>query len=96
MQSEDRLLIHSNIVNNPGRDDILVSINSSTSVNYSSIAWTCPSPEFYCRLLSSKNNSTYSFSLTDEDGGLIQLSKSQPNTLTIQGRSYLRPNKVIF
>jgi len=53
---------------------ILVSINSSTSVNYSSIAWTCPLPEFHCRLLSSKNNSTYSFSLTDEDGGLIQLN----------------------
>jgi len=74
LQSEDRLLLHSNIVNNPGRDDILISINSSTSVNYSSIAWTCPSPEFYCRLLSSKKNSTYSFSLTDENGDLIQLN----------------------
>jgi len=74
LQSEDRLLLHSNIVNNPGRDDILISINSSTSVNYSSIAWTCPSPEFYCRLLSSQKNSTYSFSLTDENGDLIQLN----------------------
>ncbi|HRP37292.1 MAG TPA: hypothetical protein PLS50_05790 [Candidatus Dojkabacteria bacterium] len=72
LQSEDRLLIHSNIANNPGKDDILVSINSTTSINYSSIAWDNPSPEFYCH--SSKNNHTYSFSLTDEDGELIQLN----------------------
>ncbi len=73
LQSEDRLLIHSNICNN-GRDDILVSINSTTSINYSSIAWECPAPEFYSHLLSSKNNNTYSFNLTDEDGELIQLN----------------------
>lgn len=74
LQSEDRLLIHSNIVNNPGMDDILVSINSSTSINYSSITYVCPAPEFYSRILSSANNSTYSFSLSDEDGHLIQLN----------------------
>lgn len=74
LQSEDRLLIHSNVVNNPGQDDVLISINSTTSVNYSSIAWDNPSPEFYSHLLSSKNNSTYSFSLTDENGELIQLN----------------------
>ncbi len=74
LQSEDRLLIHSNIVNNPGKDDILLSINSTTSVNYSSIAWDNPAPEFYSRILSSKNNNTYSFSLTDEDGELIHLN----------------------
>ena len=74
LQSEDRLLIHSNIANNPGKDDILVSINSTTSINYSSIAWENPSPEYYCHLLSSKHNNTYSFSLTDEDGELIQLN----------------------
>lgn len=73
LQSEDRLLIHSNICNN-GRDDILVSINSTTSINYSSIAWECPAPEFYSHLLSSQNNNTYSFSLTDENGELIQLN----------------------
>ncbi len=74
LQSEDRLLIHSNIAMNPGKDDILVSINSTTSINYSSIAWECPAPEFYSHLLSSRNNNTYSFSLTDEDGELIQLN----------------------
>jgi len=74
LQSEDRLLIHSNVANNPGQDDILVSINSTTSINYSSIAWDCPSPEFYCHLLSSKHNNAYSFSLTDENGELIQLN----------------------
>lgn len=74
LQSEDRLLIHSNIVNNPGMDDVLVSINSTTSINYSSIAYTCPAPEFYSHLLSSQNNNTYSFSLTDENGELMQLN----------------------
>ena len=52
LQSEDRLLIHSNIANNPGMDDILVSINSATSVNYSSITWDNPSPAYYSHLLS--------------------------------------------
>lgn len=74
LQSEDRLLIHSNIAANPGKDDILVSINSTTSINYSSINYECPTPEFYSHLLSSKNNNTYNFSLTDEDGELIQLN----------------------
>ena len=73
LQSEDRLLIHSNIVNN-GRDDILVSINSTTSINYSSINYVCAAPEFYSRILSSPNNNTYSFSLTDENGELINLN----------------------
>src|SRR5206468_2083178 len=70
LQSEDRLLIHSSICNN-GRDDVLVSINS---INYSSIAWECPAPEFYSHLLSSQNNNTYSFSLTDENGHLVELN----------------------
>ena len=74
LQSEDRLLVHSNIVNNSGKDDILISINSTTSINYSSIVWECPAPEFYAHALSSKNNNTYSFSLTDENGELIQLN----------------------
>jgi len=74
LQSEDRLLIHSNIVNNPGMDDVLVSINSTTSINYSSIAYVCPAPEFYSRILSSQHNSTYSFSLTDEDGKIVHLN----------------------
>lgn len=74
LQSEDRLLLHSNIAMNPGIDDVLVSINSTTSINYSSINYECPAPEFYSHLLSSQNNNTYSFSLTDENGELIQLN----------------------
>lgn len=73
LQSEDRLLIHSNMVNN-GRDDILVSINSTTNINYSSIDYECPAPEFYCHALQSEKNNTYSFSLTDENSELIQLN----------------------
>jgi len=74
LQSEDRLLIHSDIASNPGKDDILVSINSTTSINYSSIAWECPAPEFYSHQLNSQNNNTYLFTLTDENGELIQLN----------------------
>lgn len=73
LQSEDRLKISSNCCLN-GRDDVLVSINSTSSINYSSINYICPAPEFYSRILSSKNNNTYSFTLTDEDGELIQLN----------------------
>ena len=74
LQSEDRLLIHSDIVSNPGKEDVLVSINSTTSINYSSINYLCPAPEFYSRAISSNNNSTYKFSLSDENGELIQLN----------------------
>jgi hypothetical protein len=73
LQSEDRLLLHSNLANND-RDDILVSINSTTSINYSSIAWDNPAPEYYAHILSSEQINTYSFSLTDENGELIQLN----------------------
>lgn len=74
LQSEDRLLIHSNIAKNPTNDDVLVSINSTTSINYSSIAYECPAPEFYSHELSSNEDSVYRFTLTDEDGELIQLN----------------------
>ena len=73
MQSEDRLLIHSNVCANPN-DDVLVTINSTTSINYSSINYVCPAPEFYSRILSSQKNNTYNFTLTDENNELIHLN----------------------
>lgn len=72
LQSEDRLIIHSNCCQN-GHDDILMSINSSTSVNYSSIVWQNPAPEYYSHILSSERNNVYSFSLTDEDNEVINI-----------------------
>lgn len=74
LQSEDRLLLHSNCVNSPNGDDVLASINSTTSINYSSINYLCPAPEYYSRSLSSKDNNVYSFCLTDESGELIELN----------------------
>lgn len=74
LQSEDRLLLHSNICTNPGMDDILVSINSTTSINYSSINYECPAPEFYCHTLSSTSSSSYNFTLTDENNEIIPLN----------------------
>ena len=73
LQSEDRLLIHSNVCDNPN-DDVLVTINSTTSINYSSINYVCPAPEFYSRILSSHKNNTYNFTLTDENNELIHLN----------------------
>lgn len=73
LQSEDRLLIHSNIVNNPGRDDILVSINAATNVNFSSISYTNYAPEYNAKVLN-PNQNTYSFSLLNEDGRLMDLN----------------------
>jgi hypothetical protein len=79
LQSEDRLLIHTNLVSNPRRDDILVSINSTSSINFSSITYTCPSPEFYARNLSGQQIGTATFSLSDEDGELVQLNNLNIN-----------------
>ena len=79
LQSEDRLLIHSNIAENPGIDDILVSVNSTTSINYSSINYECIAPEFYAHKLSSSDNNIYNFTLTDENGELIQLNELNMN-----------------
>ncbi len=74
LQSEDRLLIHSNVASNPTADDVLVSINSTTSINYSSIAWECPSPAYYSHLINSENQNVFNFSLTDENNELIPLN----------------------
>lgn len=74
LQAEDRILIRSNLTSNSTDDDILISINSSTSVNYSSIAWTNPSPEWYVHKLSTKNSSSCYFQITDEDGELLNLN----------------------
>ena len=74
LQSEDRLLLHSSICANPTRDDVLVSINSTTSINYSSTSWECPALIYYSHMLASPNNGVYRFTLTDENSELIQLN----------------------
>lgn len=73
LQSEDRLLIHSNIVNNPGFDDILVSINAATNVNFSSISYVNYAPEYNAKLLN-KNLNTYRFTILNEDGRILALN----------------------
>lgn len=72
LQSEDRLLLSSSLVNN-GRDSILASINSTTSINYSSINYECPDCQFYSHLISEKQN-TVSFTLSDENFEVISLN----------------------
>jgi hypothetical protein len=82
LQSEDRLLIHTNMIQTPTRDDVLVSINSSSNINFSSISWECPAPEFYSHPISSKSSSSFSFTLTDESNNIISLNGLNMN-LTI-------------
>ena len=55
-------------------DDVLVSINSTTNINYSSINYESSSPEFFSRILNSQNNNTYSFQLTDENNKIVSLN----------------------
>ena len=64
LQSEDRLLLSSSLVNN-GRDSILASISS---INYK-----CPDCQFYSHLISEKQN-TVSFTLSDENFEVISLN----------------------
>ena len=78
LQSEDRLLLSSSLVNN-GRDSILASINSTTSINYSSIDYECPDCQFNSHLLSSDRQNTVSFTLTDENFELINLNNLNIN-----------------
>lgn len=72
LQSEDRLLLSCSLVNN-GHDSILASINSTTSVNYSSINYECPDCQFYSHLISQQQN-TVSFTLSDENFETISLN----------------------
>jgi hypothetical protein len=74
MQSEDRLLIHSDCVNNPSQDDVLVSINASTYINYSSISYTNVHPAYNNHVLKSTLTSTISIVLTDENNIVLDLN----------------------
>jgi hypothetical protein len=71
LQSEDRILLHSNCVNNPENDDVLCSINATSYLNYSSINYTNPSPVETARELKSSTINTVSFQLTDENNDLL-------------------------
>jgi hypothetical protein len=72
-QSEDVLLINSDICDNGG-DTILHEIYSSGSPNLSNIIHECQDPEQNSRVLTTSNSSVYRFFITDENGQLIDFN----------------------
>ena len=70
-QSEDRVLIRSDIINNNSDNDIFVSINASAYSNFSTISYLNPHPSMNNHVLQSQNNSVYSFQITDEKSRLL-------------------------
>jgi hypothetical protein len=72
-QSEDVILIHSDLVDNGG-DDILHEIYSNGSPNLSNIVHECFAPENNSRILSTSNSGVYRFTITDEDNNIIDFN----------------------
>lgn len=70
LQSEDRLLLTSNVCVGSGGTDIgiLQAINSQGSPDYSTIVYQNPQVDANSKVFSSAGGSTYTFVLTDEDG----------------------------
>jgi len=74
LQSETRLLIHSSLVNNPAQDNVLISINATSNVCFSTISYINYAPEYRTHRLMSQQIQTASFSLTDESGRVLDLN----------------------
>ncbi len=74
LQAEDRLLLHCTGISNPSQDNILMSINSSAYVNYSSITYINYACEYTSSLLKSSTPGTMTFQLTDENNVEIDLN----------------------
>ncbi len=74
LQAEDRLILHSYLVKNPSNDDVLLSFNSTRSVNYSSITYINYAPEFTAKAIKTDNSNSAHFYLTDENGVTLDLN----------------------
>jgi len=74
LQAEDRLILHCSLIDNPNTDDVLLSFNSTSSVNYSSISYVNYAPKETARRLKNDASNTATFNLTDESGNLINLN----------------------
>jgi hypothetical protein len=71
--SNDCLYLNSDICNN-GTDNILEQIFVSSNPDYSNIIYTCPDIESCSKRLVNAHSGVFSFSLTDEDGIVVDLS----------------------
>lgn len=74
LQSETRLLLHCSLVNNPAEDNVLISINATSNVSFSTISYINYAPEYRSHRITSQLSQTVSFSLTDESGNILDLN----------------------
>lgn len=79
LQSEDRLIIHTNLVNNPNQDNIIISINAANIVPFSSVQWINPDGAYRSHRLNGSNCSAASFSLSNERGIPLDLNGLNQN-----------------
>ncbi len=81
LQSEDRILLTSNICVGTGETDIgiLQAINSQGSPDYSTIVYQNPQVDANSKVFSSSGGTSYSFALTDDDGHPLVLNGQNIN-----------------
>jgi len=72
-QLEDTLFIHSDICNN-SNDNILQELNASNTPDFGKIEYTAYYPPMWSRAMTSNSSNKYNFSITDEDGQLMNLN----------------------
>jgi hypothetical protein len=73
LQVEDRIFIHSNIVEGRGIQDqnVLADINAISSPDYSTIIYECYAPQYSSKRFKGNAGNTYNFSISDEAGTLL-------------------------
>lgn len=72
-QSEDVLLIHSDLCNNEG-NDILQEVFSSSTGSLSAITFENKAPETTSRILTTSNSEIYRFSITNESNEVLDFN----------------------
>lgn len=70
--STNCLYLHSNIC--ADKNNILQEIFSNNTIPFSYITWSCPDVDLYSKPLVSNTDSSFSFSLADEHGTVIDLN----------------------
>jgi len=75
LQNEQTLYLHSNLVKSD-TDDILQEVFATNDPAFGRIVWQCTAPELSSKTMATRSGSAsvFSFNLTDEDGGNIDLN----------------------
>lgn len=71
LQKENSVYVRSNICDNKGENDILQTIFGSNDQSFSYINYECQLFEAYSKPLVSKDNNVFDFTLTDENGNVL-------------------------